>query len=115
MFLLLFTTFSVKRGVFFSQWYCHFKQQINSPAKLWVLDVQDEEFLTITSSRQNFIALFVHSTFTVRSQNMICLDYNWLSHHQQNTKNDFQNEAVILNYELVVTQFAIAWVINPSM
>ena len=35
-------------------------------------------------SRQNFIPLFAHSTFTVRSQNTIYSDYNWLSHHQQN-------------------------------
>ena len=35
-------------------------------------------------TRQNFIALFVHSTFTVLSQNTIYSSYNWLSHQQQN-------------------------------
>ena len=50
-----------------------------------------------TISRQNFIAVFVHSTFTVRSQNDIYSVYNWLSHHLQKTKNVLHNEAVILN------------------
>ena len=31
-------------------------------------------------ARQNFIALFAHSNFTVRSQNTIYLAYNRLSH-----------------------------------
>ena len=36
------------------------------------------------SSRQNCIALFVHSTFTIRSQNTIYSGYNRLSHQWQN-------------------------------
>ena len=36
------------------------------------------------SARQNFIALFMHGTFTVRSKNTIYSGYNWLYPHQQN-------------------------------
>ena len=35
-------------------------------------------------TRQNFIALFEHSTFTVRYQNTNYSGYNWLSHQQPN-------------------------------
>ena len=34
-------------------------------------------------TQQNFIALFVHNTFTVRSQNTIYSDYNGLFHQHQ--------------------------------
>ena len=40
--------------------------------------------IVIVATRQNFIAFFAHSTFTLRSQNKIYSGYNWLSHHQQN-------------------------------
>ena len=36
------------------------------------------------SSHQNCMALFAHSTFTLRSQNTIYTRYNWLSNHQRN-------------------------------
>ena len=46
------------------------------------------------ASRPNFIALFVHSNFTVRSQNTIYSDYNWLSRTKNKTKNALHNEMV---------------------
>ena len=53
--------------------------------------------VTLRYTRQNFIALFGHSTFTVRSQKTIYSGYNWLSHHQQ-IRNACHTETVILNY-----------------
>ena len=45
---------------------------------------REQERRKIAFTRQSFIALFSHSTFTVRSQNKIYSGYNWLFRHQQN-------------------------------
>ena len=50
------------------------------------------------ASRQNIIVLFVYSTFTVRSQNMIYSGATIDCLTADKTKKALHNEAVILNY-----------------
>ena len=59
------------------------------PKRLW-LNIYEQSLPSLyllyrtIRTRQSFISLIAHSTYTVHSQNTIYSDYNWLSHLQQN-------------------------------